>query len=63
MDWYILISDSVHACQDSVNVTGVTIMTSGNSTLHIYLLLFQVSINSIQKHLSYCQKTKLEPKR
>ena len=29
------------------------------STLHIYLFMFQLSINSIQKHLSYCQKTKL----
>ena len=58
MDWYILISDSVHICQASVKVTGVTIMTSGNSTLHIYLVVFQVSINSIQKSLSYCQKTK-----
>ena len=24
--------------------------------------MFQISINSIKKHLSYCQKTKLEPK-
>ena len=24
-----------------------------------YLLIFRVSINSIQKHLNYCQKTKL----
>ena len=32
------------------------------SNLHIYLLMFQISINSIQKHLSYCQKTKLKPK-
>ena len=29
MNWYILISDSVHICQASVKVTGVTIMTNG----------------------------------
>ena len=29
------------------------------STLHIYLIMFQISINSIPKHLSYFQKTKL----
>ena len=50
MDWYILISDSVHACQDSVNVTGLTIMTSGNSTLHIYLLV--PSINQFHSKTS-----------
>ena len=30
MDCSILISDSVHICQASGKVTGVTIMTSGN---------------------------------
>ena len=32
MDWSFLISDSVHICQASVKVTGVTFMTSGNRT-------------------------------
>ena len=32
MDCHILISDSVHICQASVKVTGVTILTSGNRT-------------------------------
>ena len=42
---------------DNFNITrNRVIILALCSTLHIYLIMFQVSINSIQKTSSYCQK-------
>ena len=55
MDWCILISNSINF--DNKQVRGIVLALC--STLHTYLFMFQVSINSIQKDLNYCRKTKL----
>ena len=44
------------------NTRNRVIILAWCSALHIYLLMFQISINSTQKHLSYCQKTILKTK-